>query len=390
MMPRTPRPFAFVLAGVFLWFLALMPSAMVWAQSGQPPGNQPQGNPPQGNPPQGNQPRQTPPDSAAMGIFREAFELTKTAKEDAVFTQIIDMCQRGLEQDPNEAESRYGKSLLAWAYNRRGETKANAGQEVEAMADFEESIKHDNTRWNSWHNRGVSHGLAGDYDAALADFNRVIQLKPDHAKAYYNRGEVRFKKDDLSGAISDYSRCLRLAPRDSLAYTSRGYAHYKQGNYRDAIRDYSQAIQTDRNNVEAYTLRGDAHADQANFSQALSDFQAAVRIQPNYGKAYQSAAWLRATCPVAQFRNVDSASRGAAKAIELDGDGDYRYLETLAAAQANANQFEEAQQTQSRAIEAAKATGEPQAVLDRAQERLELYEAGRPYRDVRPGQPQPR
>lgn len=386
MTRRTPSLFAFVVAGCSLWFVAFMPSAVVWAQGNQAPRNRPQGN--SSSP--GSDSRQVPPESAAMGIFREAFELTKTAKEDPVFTQIIDMCQRGLEQDPNEAESRYGKSLLAWAYNRRGETKANAGQEVEAMADFEESIKHDNTRFNAWHNRGVSHGLAGNYDAALADFNRTIQLKPDHAKAYYNRGEVRFKKDDLSGAISDYSRCLRLAPRDSLAYTSRGYAHYKQGNYRDAIRDYSQAVQTDRDNVEAYTLRGDAYADQANFSQALSDFQAAVRIEPNYGKAYQSAAWLRATCPLQQFRNADSALRGAAKAIELDGDGDYRYLETLAAAQANASQFEEARQTQTRAIEAAKSTGEPQPVLDRAQERLELYEADRPYRDVRPGQPQPR
>ena len=105
---------------------------------------------------------------------------------------------------------------------------------------------------------------------------------------------------------------------------------------------------------------------------------------------YQSSAWLRATCPNAQFRNTEVALRNAQKAIDMDGESDHRYLETLAAAQANAGQFEDAKATQARAIEAAKGASVSQAASNRMQERLTFYQSNRPYRDVRPGSPQPR
>ncbi len=146
----------------------------------------------------------------------------------------------------------------------------------------------------------------------------------------------------------------------------------------------------DANNAEAYTLRGDAQADQAQFAQAVSDYQAAVRVNPEYGRAYQSSAWLRATCPMPQFRHTEVALRNAQKAIDIDGEGDHRYLETLAAAQAHAGQFDDAKVTQTRAIEAARQAKVTQQVSGRMQERLQLYQASQPYRDVRPGQPQPR
>jgi tetratricopeptide (TPR) repeat protein len=329
-------------------------------------------------------------DAKPGDLFREAYELAKSAKTEEECNKIIDLCKQGLAAQPTEKEVQYANGLLSWSYNKRGEARAEMGQEPEAMADFEESIKLDANRWLALHNRGVSHGIAGNLDAAMADFNRVVQLNPNFAKGFYNRGELKFKKGDLAGAIADYSRAIQLNPRDAGALTSRGFAYYSRRDYRNAMRDYNQALQIDANNAEAYTHRGDAYADQAQFNQAVSDYQAAVRANPEYGRAYQSSAWLRATCPTPQFRHTDVALRNAQKAIDLDGDSDYRYLETLAAAQANANLFDDAKATQAKAIEAAAAEGVAQAVSSRMQERLALYESGRAYRDVRPGTPQPR
>lgn len=325
-------------------------------------------------------------------LFRQAYNLAKTAKTEEEAQKIIEMCEQGLAAQPTDQEKNYANGLLSWAYNKRGEARADMGQEQEAMADFEQSLKLDGNRWTALHNRGVSHGMAGNIDAAMADFNRVLQLKPDFAKGFYNRGELKFKKGDLAGAIADYSRAVQLNPRDAGALTSRGFASYRQnpGNARAAMRDYNQALQIDPNNAEAYTHRGDLQADQTQFAQAVADYQAAVRVNPQFGHVYLSSAWLRATCPVAQFRNTDVALRNAQKAIDLDGESDYRYLETLAAAQANAGLFDDAKATEAKAIEAATAEGVSKEVARRMQERLGLYEAGRPYRDVRPGTPQPR
>jgi tetratricopeptide (TPR) repeat protein len=172
--------------------------------------------------------------------------------------------------------------------------------------------------------------------------------------------------------------------------TSRGFAQYSRGDNRSAMRDYNQALQIDPNNAEAYTHRGDAQADQGQFAQAVADYQAAVRVDPQFGRAYLSSAWLRATCPVSQFRHTEVALRNAQMAIDLDGEYDYRYIDTLAAAQANAGEFEDAKATQARAIERAEQQQVSSQVIGRMQERLQLYESGRPYRDVRPGTPQPR
>ena len=49
-----------------------------------------------------------------------------------------------------------------------------------------------------------------------------------------------------------------------------------------------------------------------------------------------------ATCPDERYRNEELALTAAQKALELDGDKDPRYIETLAAAYANAGQYDSA------------------------------------------------
>ncbi len=112
----------------------------------------------------------------------------------------------------------------------------------------------------------------------------------------------------------------------------------------------------------------------ANGSAAANDYRQAIRLDRAFGRAFQSAAWLMATCPDAEFRNPELAVRAAQKAIELDGQRDYIYLDTLAAAWASSNQFDKAQDVVRRAIQLAPA--ENSAPL---KHRLELYRNGQPF-----------
>jgi len=91
---------------------------------------------------------------------------------------------------------------------------------------------------------------------------------------------------------------------------------------------------------------------------------------------WTDAAWLMSTCPDAEYRNPKLGLEAAEKAIEIDGDNDYRYLETLAAALANSDKFEEAEATQNRVVQMA-----PTDQLARHEERRELFRHKKAFRE---------
>jgi tetratricopeptide (TPR) repeat protein len=330
-----------------------------------------------------NQQPDTEPDTEQSALYQEAYQLTADAKSNDDFSRIIEICKEGLVGESNERFVQYYRQLMSWALNRRGELLSDEHDNEAALADFEEAIELNPQRWQAIHNRAVCHAMAGNYDQAMADLDQTLELKPDYANARFNRGEIHYERGDYQRAIDDYNQAIRLSPRDSSALNSRGHAYYKLKDYPQALRDYTDAIRMDPSNAAAYTNRGDAYADRGDFARASSDYRAAIRIDPKLGRAYQSAAWLMATCPDERYRDPRLALEAAHKAVELDGEDDFRYLDTLAAAYANAGDFAEATEVQTKVVALAPAD---QAEL--YERRLALYEENLPYRDVL-AQPQP-
>lgn len=312
-----------------------------------------------------------------IAAVQRAHTLTKSAKTIEDYTAIIAMCEQALIAGLNQQWVDYTNRLLAWTHDNRGEQYVEEGQEQEAFNDFSQAVEYDPTRWKALHNRAVSNAMFGRLEDALADFNSTIELNNGFGDAFFNRGEVLYELGQYEASIEDYNQAARLMPRDSAVYNSRGHAYYRLGDYQAAVADYSQAIRYDPRNAAAYTNRGDAYADKGRFAQAASDYRSAIRIDPNLGRAYQSAAWLMATCPDEQYRNPQLALQAANKAIELDGrEGNYRYLDTLAAALASNERFDEAIATLEEAIESA-----PDDLQEAYSERLKMYRADEPYLD---------
>jgi tetratricopeptide (TPR) repeat protein len=322
----------------------------------------------------------TPPTRPLTGraLLEEAYAASDSAETEEEYDAILEKCRRAFEMDLDEGQVAYANSLMAWTLNRRGEVRAAAGKEDEALVDFEEAVALDGNRWKAVYNRGVSYANAGRLDEALADFNRTVALKPEFVKARFNRAEVRFALGQVQDSLEDYSETIRLAPDHSEAYTCRGFAHYSLGDVQAALNDFNQAIRLDSNNATAYVNRGDVFGDQGNFARATQDYRRALEIDPRSARAYLSWGWLMATCPLEQYRNADMALQYAQAAVKLVGEEHYRYLAVLAAAHANAGQFDEAQAVQARVIDLAPAEERPAQ-----QKRLELYASSQPLRDVK-------
>jgi tetratricopeptide (TPR) repeat protein len=315
--------------------------------------------------------------TAGPTLLRQAYEQTKVATTEDQFTAILDLCEEALEGPLDDKNKTYGRELLSWTYYKRGKLRGGEDRNVEALADFDEAIGLGYKTWPVYHQRGVSYGMLGKYDEAAEDFDQVIKLNPSFDKAWYNRGELKSQRGEWASAIEDYTEALLLAPDNVDALVSRGQAYARKANYDSALVDLNRAVTVNPNSPEAYVHRAAVWADLGQYANAADDYRASVRLGPDLGIAFQGAAWLMATCPDPRFRDPQLALQAAKKAIELNGDGDFRYLDTLAAAYASAGEFETAIATQKKAIAAAT---EPDAAGELKQ-RLKLYEQQTPYRE---------
>ncbi|MFT5524674.1 MAG: tetratricopeptide (TPR) repeat protein [Pirellulaceae bacterium] len=321
--------------------------------------------------------------------IRAAYELTKTAKSVKDYSSVIEQCGKAQIIGLNDEQSLYVKKLISWAHNRRGEAFADYAAQLtadgeneratemdgKALSDFEIAVNNDPERWKSRHNRGVSYALIGEYKNAIADFTKALEKKPDYTNAWFNRGEIYYEIGDYDKAIIDYDQTVKLQPNDFGAITSRGHAYFQAEKYREALLDYIQAVRLQPNSAIAYANRADAYRSLSMWEDAATDYRESIRLDNQLGRAYQSAAWLMATCPDERFRDQKLAIEAAQKAIGLDGQDDYRYLDTLAAAQASSEQYEQAIATIENAIKLA-----PTADREELEKRMALYKVGKPYR----------
>lgn len=330
-------------------------------------------------------------DSQSVGdrLFAEAKAATTIEQQNLVLQKI----ERLREGEISQSLDSYLTKLEAWLLHQRGETFAeqaaeanaqgdmNAGRELDtkAMEDFDAAIALDPKRWKSYHHRGVCYALTGQFEKALRDFTKTVELSPDYANAWFNRGEIHYELGQFVKAVADYDAAIERQPKDAGFYTSRGHAYFQLRRFQQALNDYSRAVAIDPENAEFYANRGDAYRSLGEWDKAATDFRKCITLDQSFGRAYQSAAWLMATCPDAQFRNQDLAVRAAEKAIQLDGESDYIYLDTLAAALANAGQFDGAEKTLQKAIGAA-----PKENVAPLRERLSLYHSRRPFRQPIP------
>lgn len=330
--------------------------------------------------------------SAADGrvSIEQLYQAAQQAKSVQQLEQTLGQIQQLQQNAQGSGHEQYLTQLQAWLLNRRGEAYAlaagrasEAGNEQDAVrweeaaiGDFAASMQLD-PQWRAYHNHGVSHAMLGNYDQALTSFEQAVTLNPQYPNTRFNRAELWLEMGKYAEAEQEYSAVIGLNPEDVDSRVGRGHARFYLGKFDESLEDFNEVIRRQPDNAVAYADRADLHAYLGHWEQAARDYRMAIKLDKMLGRAYQSAAWLMATCPEDRFRDPALALKAAQRALELDGQGDYRYLDTLAAAQANAQQYDQALQTMQQALKVAPADVQPEL-----QGRVAQYQARQPFRDA--------
>ena len=279
------------------------------------------------------------PASPADRLVTEAHALSTQAQYEADYTQIIETCRRAQASQCSPTTTQFAKNLVAWSLNRRGQLRAESGQEKEAILDFDDAIRNDATCWRALHNRGVLLAQAGQFEMAFDDFSRTIQLNPQFAKAYSNRAALYLVADNLDAALADYHRAIELDADLAVAHRGCGRVCQLLGRVEEAIAHYDASVQLAPNDAYAAACRADLLTDIGRYTEAEAEYERAIEIDPSLSQAHGGSAWLLATCPDNAVRNPELAIERAKTAIEQGGDKDALNFDTLAAAQASAGDF---------------------------------------------------
>jgi len=267
----------------------------------------------------------------------------------------------------------------ASAYYNRGKAWSCKGDYETAIKNFDEAIRLDRKNALAYVSRGIAWSHTGKRDKAFKDFDEAIRLDPKTAQAYEWRGSAWDSKNEYDKAIDDYDEAIRLDPLEATPYSARGHVWMMKKEHDKAIKDYDEAIHRSSGHSCALTYidRAGASLAKKEYEAAIKDYDESIRLFPT-PKAYDSLAWLLATCPEAQVRDGKRAIQLATKACDGMGWKSGQHLDTLAATYAESGHFDEAVRYETMALEAPHCFRQ-----NEFRQRLELYKQRKPFRQSR-------
>ncbi|MBX7165527.1 MAG: trypsin-like peptidase domain-containing protein [Pirellulales bacterium] len=182
-----------------------------------------------------------------------------------------------------------------------------------------------------------------EIDAVLMILNEWAVLDTANPMPYVNRGLIKWHRGDLDAALLDLQHAVDLAGVDlTSSLAARGAVRVMLGDERGGMRDFGQALKVNERDADIYWLRARVYQSQGRYPLAERDIKTGLRLAADHRELLRMQALLLAACPQARFRNGTKAIVAARKLLEVTGEQDWQSVAILAAAHAEAGDFQQA------------------------------------------------
>ena len=266
------------------------------------------------------------------------------------------------------------------AHDNLGNVFMDDGKLDAAVQQFQEVIRLTPAIGKPYNDLGKAYALQGKLDEAQIMFSNAVALNPGLAQARWNLGSSYLLKGEVAEGLAEMKRAVQLSPEDIEAHSRLADKLIKLGKAAEALPYCEVVVQAEPKDAHAHFVLGSACLATKRLEQALANFKEALRLAPDTPECMNALAWIYATSPQPGLRNGAEAVRLAEAACKITKRQQTATLDTLAAAYAEAGRFDEAIKT-TEEIRALAISAHDTNTVDTARQRLELYKAGRPYRD---------
>lgn len=229
----------------------------------------------------------------------------------------------------------------------------------------------------------MSRVQAGYWQDTVSLFEHAVEVTPsDNYAAHYTLGTgLEWERGMTNEAMTEFYVAASINPRARWPYLALADIFKRQGRTIEAVVVYSNFLRNNPDDVPARLELGELLLQMRMVAEANPELEMVVKEDPNNTNALGDLAWTMATSPEAAVRNGPRAVQLAEHACELTKYENVRLVGTLGAAYAEDGRFDDAVATMQQAIELAQQSNE-EAILERSQEMLELFQAHKPYREV--------
>jgi tetratricopeptide (TPR) repeat protein len=249
----------------------------------------------------------------------------------------------------------------------------------EALPHYEAVLKLRPNREDVHFHMGLTLVKLQNFQAARSHFATAVELNPANSEARMNLGNILYLDGKSDEAIEQFRQVLRLKPDHDGVRNNLGLILMEQNRLPEAEASFRQALQVRPDNTEAHFNLGRVLVKQGQVEEGYKHLLQSVQLAPTSPMASLHLAWLLATHPDARYRRGTDAVRLATQALQLTGGNDAPTLDALAAAYAEAGQFDLAIKTARQAsllAQSASAT----ALVEALNLRLKQYEKGQAWR----------
>jgi tetratricopeptide (TPR) repeat protein len=265
--------------------------------------------------------------------------------------------------------------------NKLGAALARLGQYQDAIPHYKKGLEL-NPNYHEIHNNlGIALMAQGQIDQAVKEFKINLQFSPDSAELQNNLGHALLSNGRTDEAREHFEAAVKSKPEFADAQINLGITLLAARKPDQAATHFARALESDPDSSEANGYLGVAlYYGEGDGQGALEHFHKALHADPNLLLALGNAAHVLAASPNDSERNGEEAVELASRAVKLTKGEDPTYLDTLAMALAENKRFDDAIKVAERAQMLAR--NQNNAPLDEVlATRIQLYQAGQPYRD---------